>query len=158
MDIIKNNKSNHDSLIETMKSMAESDKPQIGIFWFDKDEFELFGVHKRDADLTPLDKFGRKVYNKLHYQTWSKDKFRAQALGENYERFLGDYTKTPRGRVNQEGDKFLVYVGNWINEPYAKKEILANLIKAEFNLPDFDFVIDSHWDLGHGFSGDKFMN
>lgn len=158
MKIIKNSKSNHDSLMNAMKSMAESDKPQVGIFWFDRDSFELFGVHKRDAELTPIDSSGRRIFNKLHYQVWNKDKYRAKALGENYLRFSGDYTKTPRGRVNKEGDKFLVYVGSWINEPYAKKEILTELIKEEFNLPEFDFVIDSHWEIGHGFSGDRFMN
>ena len=32
-------------------------------------------------------------------------------------------------------------------------EKLHELIEDEFNLPvDFEFVVDYHWDLGHGWS------
>lgn len=151
-------KNSDKSLLDSMKSLAESDKPQVGIFWFDKNEFELFGVHKSDADSVTPDSSGRRIYPKLHYQLWNKDKFRAKAKGENYLRFNGNYVDTPRGRVNKEGDEFILYVGDWIDEPYAQKDTLIELIKAEFNLDNLTVVIDPHWNIGHGFSGDKFMN
>lgn len=152
-------KKDHDELMNSMLSFAESDKPQVGIFWLDVTDSDLFGVHTEDFDKIQPDKNGRVIYPKLHYQVWNKDKYKAIAKKDIQlaNKFKGDYTKVHRGRVNYENGKFLVYVGNWIPK---YKDMLSALICAYFNLdPDqFKFVVDEHWNLNHGFSGDKFMN
>lgn len=57
----------------------------------------------------------------------------------------------PRGRVFEFQDEgFRVYTGKWINDYPNVKE----LIIKEFQLPidKTKFLIDSHWDIGHGWS------
>ena len=52
--------------------------------------------------------------------------------------------------VEFQNDGFRVYTGKWINDyPQAKEQILE-----EFQLPkdQTKFFIDSHWDIGHGWS------
>lgn len=59
---------------------------------------------------------------------------------------------TPRGRVYQFQDgTFKVYVGSWVNK-YLKE--VALLIKEEFNINEFEFVIEPHWEIGTGWAGD----
>lgn len=42
-------------------------------------------------------------------------------------------------------------VGSWCAS-YAN--ILRALLVEEFDIPsDFEFVVDEHWELGHGFEG-----
>lgn len=77
-----------------------------------------------------------------------------RALKNKDSRFQAKYTDVPRGCVFEVEDQgFIVCVGKWINDyPEAKAEILY-----EFQLPnDTEFVIDSHWDLGYGWSDKKF--
>lgn len=51
---------------------------------------------------------------------------------------------------NVEGN-YIVKVGEWIND--VDKERFSEMIQDEFNLPDnFQFEIDEHWNLGHGWS------
>lgn len=138
--------------------MADSDQYQddayVGIFWYDTDKDELFGVVSTLAEDVPYYKsnlFGAPVRTSkaLHYKVWQREYFHGKDA-----RFQGDYTMVPRGRIFQIQDYgFVVCVGKWINEyPQAKKEILYT-----FQLPeDTEFRIDSHWDLGHGWS-DKDM-
>jgi hypothetical protein len=60
----------------------------------------------------------------------------------------------PRGRIflDEQSGKYQVYVVHWVEDlPDVKS--FRYLIEDEFNLPeDFDFVIDIHWDFGHGWS------
>lgn len=44
-------------------------------------------------------------------------------------------------------------VGNWIKNYLEAK----NVILSEFELPEADtqFIIDSHWNIGSGWEGDK---
>jgi hypothetical protein len=128
--------------------------PYVGIFWYDTRKQELFGVKSTlasDVDFqnTTLFDHSAKTCRPLHYQVWKREHYRGKD-----RRFQGDYTQIPRGRVfevKEEG--FVVCVGSWINDyPEAKEEILY-----EFELPeDTKFKIDSHWELGHGWS-DKFL-
>jgi len=142
----------HQDLVKVMKSFAESSKPKIGIFWLDTDpdDPDLFGISKIDEDKIPTDNKGRKIYPKLHYQIYDKIKFKNRAKGIKDPRFESDYTKIPRGRINKEGNKYVVYVGSWIKE---YKDMLTPLIQYYFKLNKFEYQIDSHWELGHGFSG-----
>jgi hypothetical protein len=126
------------------------DDPYVGIFWYDTETNELFGVVTANAEDVPYYKSTifdapARTCKPLHYKVWQKEYYRGRD-----RRFSGDYTQVPRGRVFQIKDKgFVVCVGSWINEyPQAKAEILY-----EFQLPeDTEFKIDSHWELGHGWS------
>ena len=130
------------------------DDPYVGIFWYDIESDDLFGVKETLAEDT--DFYFSKLFNSyvrtckpLHYKVWEKEYHRGKD-----KRFSGDYTKVPRGRVFEFKDKgFVVFVGSWITDyPSAK-----DLILDEFQLPDnTEFRVDSHWDLGHGWS-DKFI-
>ncbi|MCM1531087.1 MAG: hypothetical protein NC048_05455 [Bacteroides sp.] len=44
-------------------------------------------------------------------------------------------------------------MGHWI-EQYEK--ILPPLLQEEFNLKEFSYDIDIHWDLGHGWTEHNF--
>ncbi|MBP8593130.1 MAG: hypothetical protein KBI35_01725 [Ruminococcus sp.] len=126
------------------------DNPQVGIFWYDVERNELFGVIATDAIDTQYSILGvfdapARTCKSLHCKVWQR-----VCCRDKDRRFSGDYTQVPRGRVFQIKDKgFVVCVGSWINDyPQAKAEILY-----EFQLPeDTEFKIDSHWELGHGWS------
>lgn len=135
-------------------NMDHQDDGEVGIFWYDPEEDDVFGVKSASVDDVPYynsDIFRGcrvKTCRPLHYKVWDRERHRGKD-----PRFSGNYTKVPRGRVFYvEGRGFVVVVGSWINEfPEAKEAI-----KSEFNLPnDVDFEINSHWDIGHGLS-DKF--
>ena len=55
-----------------------------------------------------------------------------------------------------------VAVGEWIKgeingQQVVDAEKLRELLEDEFNLPEgFEVVVDEHWNIGHGWSGDKF--
>lgn len=137
-------------MLENMNHQADS---EVGIFWYDPKRQELFGV--KSASVDDVAWYHSSLFNKdvktckpLHYKVWEKEHYRGKDV-----RFNGDYTLVPRGRIFYIKDEgFVVVVGEWINNyPEAKDEILY-----EFNLPDdTEFRIDSHWNLGHGWS-DKF--
>ena len=127
-----------------------TDDPYVGLFWYDIQNNELFGVYSvlaKDANYFQSDIFNgyARTCRPLHYALWQK------GVNKNRDkRYQQNYTEVPRGRVFEVKDRgFVVCVGKWINDyPEAKNEILE-----EFQLPDdTEFIIDSHWDLGHGWS------
>lgn len=137
-----------------MKAFDE-EMPSVGIFWYDQNEKDFFGVCK--SELTPkmVEEAAEEGlpfinYTKLHRQIWAKEYYRAQANNEQ-TKFTGDYTQIPRGRVAWNINKFIVLVGQWA-EPIQDE--LSDLIEKYFHLSYFEFVYDPHWDLGHGWSGD----
>ena len=135
-------------------SIDKQDDAYVGIFWYDVNRQELFGVKSAALDDVPFYKsklFDREVKTcrPLHYAVWNKEFHRKKD-----KRFVGDYTLVPRGRVFYVKDEgFVVVVGDWIDDyPEAKDEVLY-----EFNLPfDTEFKKDIHWNIGHGLS-DKFI-
>ena len=140
------------ALKELMKeNISKQDDAEVGIFWYDPEEQELFGV--KSADVDDVEFYKSNLFNTevktcrpLHYKVWEREYYRGKD-----KRFQGDYTLVPRGRVFFVRDRgFVVIVGDWIDDyPEAKEEILY-----EFNLPqDTQFQKDRHWDLG----SDKFM-
>ncbi|MBR1564496.1 MAG: hypothetical protein IJ650_04040 [Paludibacteraceae bacterium] len=142
------------SLMADMKSYDEP-MPSIGIFWYDPEEQRFFGVYKKELTPKMVEEAAEKGlpfinYPKLHRQIWKEQYFRAMAKHEP-TKFVGDYTQIPRGRVSWNIDKFIVLVGSWAHDI---EEHLTELVEEEFALPYFEFVYDSHWDLGHGWSGD----
>ena len=144
----------HRRSIEEMSKFFESDKPQLGIFWFNPVKFFLFGVDKRDADLCVAE--GHLTLPKLHKTFWQKQHHRARAKNETDSLYFDEhnYTMIPRGRIFLENGQFIVRVGEWINDIDIPR--FHDLIQDEFNLPDsFSFQIDHHWNLGHGWSEEK---
>ena len=137
------------------ENIKHQDDGEVGIFWYDAENDDLFGVRSANVNDVPFYKSNLfngkevKTCRPLQYKVWEKEYYRGKVT-----RFQGDYTLVPRGRiffVKDEG--FVVVVGDWIDEyPQAKATILY-----EFNLPDnTEFRVDEHWNLGHGWS-DKFM-
>lgn len=143
------------ALKELMKeNMNHQDDAEVGIFWYDPEADDLFGVKSASVDDVPYYRstlFGTEVKTckPLHYKVWEREYFRGKD-----KRFQGDYTRVPRGRIFYVKDRgFVVITGSWIDDYPEAKEI----IRYEFKLPeDTEFQIDSHWDIGHGWS-DKYM-
>ena len=140
------------SAIEVMKqSFSVQDDPMVGCFWYDPKANELYGVSATLAQDVPFYSSAQfnaevKTGRQLHEKIWQKEFYRGKDV-----RFRGDYTKKPRGRVFEFKDVgFVVFTGEWINQfPEAKQ-----LILDEFQLPQdkTEFRVDSHWDIGHGWS------
>lgn len=122
------------ALKELMASNIEGqDDPKVGIFWYDTENNELFGV--KDVATDEASCYDSTIFNRevrtckaLHYKVWQKEYYRGKD-----KRFRGDYTFVPRGRVFYvEGQGYVVIVGDWIDDhPEAKQEILF-----EFDLPE----------------------
>lgn len=148
---INNRDDNTQNAINLMiEDMDYQDEPLVGIFWYSVQDNELFGVVNSPAmDLawrtSGSFKADIKTDRRLHQDVWKKHHYR------NEPRFAHNYMYTPRGRVFEfKDDGFKVYTGRWIEEyPQAK-----DLIIKEFQLPKdkTEFVQDSHWDIGHGWS------
>ena len=128
------------------------DDPYLGIFWYDPNKKDLFGVvktlaEKEDYYKSNLFNCEVKTCSTLHYKVWDQMYRRHRVINK-------DHTLMPRGRIFEIKDNgFIVCVGSWINKyPEAKKMILD-----EFMLPEnTEFNVDEHWDIGHGWS-DKDM-
>jgi len=145
----------HNDMMEHMKNnFDKQDLPYIGIFWYDSNEDDLFGIQKITADTKDFDTKGNKTISVLHKDFWKKEYHKAKALNKR-TRFIGDYTLTPRGRVWENKDEgFFVTVGEWIHDyPQAREQIII-----EFNLPkETQFIVDPHWNIGSGWSGDNLV-
>ena len=139
---------------DQMYSYRDTGDPKVGIFWFDTDELELFNVMSCDIKYGVKGEFGITL-PKLHKDIWTKEYYRAvnkKKLNKPYNPiYLQDYTQIPRGRVfyDTKSNEFRVYVGSWYKE---YENVLKDLIKSEFDLKDFKFVVLKHWELGHGWT------
>lgn len=161
-DIITEDPKNHKEMISLMQNFFETDKPKVGIFWYDYVNNTLFGVEKDDAEKYE-EEHGWGTLPKLHKTYWQKQHFRAVAKNATGSIFFkeNNYTLIPRGRVFIKDSKFYVAVGEWINgningEECIDQEKLRELIIDTFDLPeDFSFYIDHHWNIGHGWSEDR---
>jgi hypothetical protein len=138
---------------EVMASMADNfefqEEPKVGIFWYDPNADELFGVTAVEAGDLPFDAHGRKTVRTLHKTWWKKQQERAKARKQLTSKFMKDYTQSPRGRIFQcEDGSFELMCGSWINDH------IVDLVKDEFNLKDVLLVVqvDIHWEIGHGWS------
>ena len=108
--------SEKEAIMADMKSFDEP-MPAVGIFWYDPQEHDFFGVYKKE--LTP------------------KMVEEAKANGIkviNYEK--PDHTKETKGRVAWSVDHFVVFVGQWAKDI---EEELTALLDKYFALPYFEF-------------------
>lgn len=154
----------HQEMIDLMSNFFDDGKPQVGIFWLDYVHNTLFGVQKDDAEKY-ISSNKISTLPKLHRTYWHKQHHRAVVKGDVNSIFYVEtnYTLIPQGRVFvREDGSLYVAVGSWINGEINGKKVInqqavREVIADEFNLPDdFEFVIDHHWDIGRGWSGDKF--
>ncbi len=148
----------HNDLVNDMLGFFDDGKPKVGIFWYNPFDNILFGVMKDDAE-----KYERAggwgTLPKLHKTYWQKQHHRAVTKGMTDSVFYKEqnYTLIPRGRVFVEDGRFFVAVGDWIEGTVKGLEMIdkdkvRELIEDEFNIPDFEFYRDYHWDIGHGWS------
>ena len=128
-----------EAIMADMKSFDEP-MPAVGIFWYDPEEHDFFGVYKKELTPKMIEEAADKGLPYINYQRLHQP-----------PKFSGDYTKVPRGRVAWNIDHFIVFVGNWAD---GKEDELTALLDKYFALPYFEFRYDEHWDLGHGWSGD----
>ena len=128
----------HKAQMAAMKAFDEQ-MPCIGIFWYDPEEHNFFGVHKKEITPKMVEEAAEKGIYNIDYSTSS------------LLHHTSDIKHHLCGRVAWNIDKFIVLVGKWA-EPI--QEELTELLEQEFSLPYFEFVYDVHWDLGHGWSGD----
>lgn len=143
----------HNTLIQSMLEFANAEvEPKVGIFWYDAENDELFGVQSISVSKEKFDSNGRKTIQILHIDYWKK-KYNEAKYKNKKNRFFGDYTKIPRGRIFQlQNGTFEVMVGSWINKyPSVKNDIIN-----EFDLPEnkTEFIIDRHWEVGNGWSNE----
>ena len=148
----RNNRDNETrAAIDVMRDNEQyQDDPEVGIFWYDPKNNELFGVTK--ALVSDVGWYHSNQWNsdvrtdkRLHKNIWQKGYFKGKD-----KRFFGDHTLVPRGRVFEfKGEGLKVFVGDWIDEYPQAKELIID----EFNLPNnVEFVKDIHWCTGHGWS------
>lgn len=162
-NVVQSSSQEHSNVINLMKGFMNNENPKVGIFWYNYVDNTLFGVEKGDAELYN-DQGNIITYPKLHKTYWQKQHHRAVAKNDINSIFYKEhnYTLIPRGRIFLENGIFYVNVGSWINgevngQNCIDKDKLRDLIVDEFNLPnDFIFRVDHHWNIGHGWSEDKF--
>ena len=108
--------SEKEAIMKDMKSFDEP-MPAVGIFWYDPEEHDFFGVYKKE--LTP----------KMVEEAKAKE---IKVI--NYEK--PDYIKDTKGRVAWSIDHFVVFVGRWAENI---EEELTALLEKYFALPYFEF-------------------
>ena len=147
MKIIENterdNKTN--AAIDVMKNnMQYANEPEVGFFWYNVGTNSLFDVYSTpcsDAVWYQSTMWNTSVRTdkRLHQDVWKRKKR------------SGDHTMIPIGRIFEfKDDGFKICVGDWIKKYPQAIPIIIN----EFNLPseNTEVIIDSHWDIGHGWS------
>jgi hypothetical protein len=140
-------------VMDTMRSFADErdDKPQVGIFWVNERTGTLYGVFMCDAEDGEGYAPDVKTYPRLHRDLWRQ----ASRQLPREDRGAFDYTSYARGRVfyNPLRQVFSIMHGDWLEK---QGQELREEILETFNLTgqDVRWVRDSHWDLGHGWTGD----
>ncbi|GMO55204.1 MAG: hypothetical protein Pg6C_20960 [Treponemataceae bacterium] len=132
----------------TMENIdLEDEDSYLGIGWYHGRE--LVGVVKKIKSECKPNRFGISTVNQLHKNIWYK-------IAKENPGFAGqfkDYTHCPRFRIfyyAHETPHWRVMCGAAIRDSESAK----SLIHEEFNLypTDAEFIADSHWELGHGWS------
>lgn len=158
MTIERSTEKQHQEAINLMENYLAPEAPKLGIFWYDYMKEQLFGVEKQEVTDEQMKK-GMHTLPKLHRSYWQKWHHRAVAKNDTSSIYYQEhnYTLIPRGRIFLTDGVFTVRVGDWIKDGVNGHKIdpekLHDLICDEFDIPeDFQFVMDEHWNLGHGWS------
>ena len=114
----------HKAQMEDMKSFDEQ-MPCVGIFWYDPEERNFFGVHKKEITPKMVEEARANGVDVIDYPISS-------LLHQS-----SDIKRSACGRVAWNVNKFIVLVGKWA-EPI--QEELTELLEQEFSLPCFEFV------------------
>ena len=132
---------------DIMKKMNEHiDEPYVGLFFYDKNDNDLFGVVSEHLNniLPAYHEYfdaNTKTIRQFHSTIW----YKGYKKGKD-KRFNQDFRTIPRGKVYEVGGKgYMVLVGSWINDyPMAK-----DLIIDEFQLPPdkTEFKIDNFYNI-----------
>ena len=148
----------HEAYIDAMRqNVGYKPEPEVGIFWFNPEENDIFGIAKDPIDDVEFTANGVRTGKVLHRDYWTKLRNRATRRGQSDGIFFQKYTKVPRGSVFQlknggspAGRTFQINVGSWIKS--IDKELLMDLIIDEFNLEGEKVKIqeDEHWNIGRG--------
>jgi len=139
---------NREDAINEMQKYFK-DAPEVGLFWYNDEEKELFEIHSIPASSLHEGQF---TYPKLHKTIWQKLRAKTRQKKKDNKPYdpiyLSDYTQVPRGRIFYKDRVFYVFVGSWITDK------IKTLIKKEFKLQNVnvEFKIDKHWEIGHGWS------
>lgn len=125
------------------KGRRISKYPSVGIFWFDIDQKELFGVESTlacDLEFTKYSLFDElaRTCDCSFQEAWSRRYYECKD-----SRFQETFIMYPRGQVFEFIDSgFVVFTGPWIN----KHAEVKNLILYEFDLPYCtEFRVDYRW-------------
>lgn len=131
----------HNAAIALMRTFMYSDKPKVGIFWYDFVNNSLFGVPKIEPELlsTESETITCPETHEIYWQNQHRI-----AIAKNNTKSIyynnDNYAKIPKGRVLLENGTFYVNVGSWINESdVIDSDKLRELIVDEFDLPE-DFI------------------
>ena len=156
-NIRKMSKDERQRAMETMSNNFDiQNNPEVGIFWYDETEDELFGVNKAFASELRFNANGYKNLGILHKDWWGKQQNKLLRRKKPMGMLGQDYTKVPRGRIWEKktckDTIFQMMCGKWI-EDYGREHI-ESIVRDEFNLQNvpFEIVVDTHWDIGHGWS------
>ena len=135
--------------IDTMSDNFDiQNNPEVGIFWYDEAEDELFGVNKAFASELQFNANGYKNLGILHKDWWKKQQEKMLRKKKPMGILGQDYTSVPRGRIwEKKTDKdaiFQMMCGKWI-EDYGREHI-EYIVREEFNLQSvpFEIVVDTH--------------
>ena len=139
----------HKAYIDAIKqNVGYKPEPEVGIFWFNTEENDLFGVAKNPISKAKSTTAGIKVGRVPHEDNWIKLRKSAIIRGKSDGIFFQEYTTVPRGIVCLlEDGPFQINVGNWIKS--VDKNLLMALITNEFNLENEKVKLqeDNHWDI-----------
>ncbi|MBO7648915.1 MAG: hypothetical protein J6S48_06140 [Bacteroidales bacterium] len=145
-----------EELEEAMRLMASNrgkdGEPKVGIFWFDPNKNDLFGVrsHRVSDYVKPnaRSEFGCVSCSEMHEDVWKKEYHKQKYKNGGVGPYTGAYEMVPRGRIfyDPRSDEFTIAVGSWI-EQYPQA---IPLIEEEFNLKDTKHTVKTawHWDIG----------
>ena len=140
----------HDAAIALMRTFMDSDKPKVGIFWYDFVNKSLFGVSKIEVEYLSAEGDIIK-YSQTHEIYWEEQHHRAIAKDNTKSIYYNNdnFTKIPRGRVCIENGTYYVYVGSWINDSdLIDTDKLRELVIDEFDLPEeMTFRYDAQMDM-----------
>ena len=139
----------HKAYIDAIKqNVGYKPEAEVGIFWFNAEENDLFGVAKTPISKAKSTTDGIKVGRIPQKDKWIKLRKSAIIRGKSDGIFFQEYTTVPRGIVCLlEDGTFQINVGNWIKS--VDKNLLIALIANEFNLENEKVKLqeDDHWDI-----------